>query len=86
VDLVLDDVENTVSIGARIAQAAFEVMGLGEDARFKIHYKGNLSPEAARSSLQTLREQPNKLVRTLSRYYLKKLDGKKKSRTGVKGK
>jgi hypothetical protein len=80
VDLVLDDLDNTVTIGARIAQAAFEVMGLTENARFKIHYRGDLSPEAARSSLETLREQPNKLVRTLSRFYLKKLDGKKKSK------
>jgi len=80
VDLVLDDLENTVSIGARIAQATFEVMGLTENARFKIHYRGDLSPEAARSSLETLREQPNRLVRTLSRYYLRKLSDKKKSR------
>jgi hypothetical protein len=80
VDLALDDIENTVSIGARIAKAAFEVMGLSENARFKIHYRGDLSPEAARSSLETLREQPNKLVRVLSRYYLKKLNGKKRSK------
>jgi hypothetical protein len=78
--LSLDDQAKTASVGAQIARVAFEVMGLTESARFKIHYEGELSPETVRSSLEPLGQQPNKVLRKLSRYYLKKLDDKKRSK------
>ncbi len=77
--LSLDDQAKAASVGAQIARVAFEAMGLTESARFKIHYEGELSPEAVRSSLEPLGQQPNKLIRTLSRYYLKRLNAKKRS-------
>jgi hypothetical protein len=77
IDLEKEDLENKISEGAHIARATFEVMGLDESARYRIYFKGGISKEAARPSLEALSDAPNKLVRRLSRHYLKKINSKK---------
>lgn len=77
IDLEKEDLENKISKGAHIARVVFEVMGLSENDSFKVHFEGDLSVEAARPSLEALRDAPNKLVRRLSRHYSKKLNSKK---------
>ncbi len=83
-DLTTEDPKKAITTAAFIARATFGAMGLSESSRFKIHYRGNLSREAIRPSLETLSEQPSKTARTLSQYYLKKLDAK--ARRAKKGK
>jgi hypothetical protein len=78
IDLDKEDLKDTVASGANIARLAFESMGLDQSATFRIHFKGGISPEAARPSLELLRDAPNKLVRRVSRHYLDKMKAKKK--------
>ncbi len=77
IDLGKEDLENKISNGAHIARVVFEAMGLSESDNFKVYFEGGLSAEAARPSLEALRDDPNKLVRRLSRHYLEKLSAKK---------
>jgi hypothetical protein len=70
--LETDSLENQISTGARIAQIAFEVMGLDENASFQIHFKANLSTQAAVPALERLSSHPSKLVRVVSRRSLRK--------------
>ena len=78
IDFSTEDPTKAITAAACIARAAFEAMGLNKSARFKIHYRGSLSREAARRSFETLGEQPSKIARALSRHYLKKLNAKTK--------
>jgi hypothetical protein len=77
IDLEKEDLQNKILMGAHLARVAFKVMGVGENERFKVQFKGDLSVEAARPSIELLRDAPNKLVRRLSRHYSKKFNAKK---------
>jgi hypothetical protein len=74
IDFEKEDLEHKISRGAHIARVAFEVMGLDENAKYRIHFKGNISNEAARPALLILRDHPSKLVRILSGKFLRKIE------------
>lgn len=80
INLKDENIESKTSKATQIAMLAFEVMGLTECDTYKVNFEAKLSIEAARPSLEALRDAPNKLVRSLSRHYLRKLDKTRKER------
>ncbi|MDD5007819.1 MAG: hypothetical protein PHU49_06795 [Syntrophorhabdaceae bacterium] len=72
INTLIGDIELTASTGFRIVQDTFKMMGLDERAKFQIHFKANLSTQAAVPALEQLSGHPSKLVQILSKKFLKK--------------
>ena len=80
VDIVSDNTDYAAKSAAGLANKIFKVMGLDEDAHYRINSEGTLCADAAIPELEKLKSNPIKIVRYLASRSLRKRQNKERKK------